>query len=73
MPAAVSSSALARVAIDLAARLDAEPADTSAVLLARELRMAMADLREQAKGDAGHEVEQFLARISTPSFGDAAH
>jgi hypothetical protein len=72
MPAVVRSSALAKAAIDLAKRLDAGPADTAAVLLVRELRMAMTDLQERAKDDATNDVEDFLRRVSTPAF-DAGH
>jgi hypothetical protein len=72
LPEQVRSSALAKAAIDLAKRLDAGPPDTTAVLLARELRMAMADLRGQAKGDATNDVEEFLRRVSTPAF-DTGH
>jgi hypothetical protein len=65
------TSALARAAVDLARRLDAEPGDRSAVMLSRELRIVLADLRTQAKGGAG-DVEEFLRRVSTPAF-DAGH
>jgi hypothetical protein len=72
LPPDVAGGGLARAVIDLARRLDDEPADTAAVLLVRELRLAMADLRAQAKGDATSDVEAFLARVSTPAF-DAGH
>jgi hypothetical protein len=68
LPEAVRTSAVARVAIDLAARLDEGPADTAAVLLARELRQCMSELRAMAKGDATSDVEDFLRRVSTPAF-----
>jgi hypothetical protein len=71
LPAELVGSALARVAIDLARRLDEDPGDRDATALSRELRMVMADLREQGKGDAAGEVEQFLRRVSTPSFNPA--
>jgi len=71
-PAQVQCSALSRVAIDLARRLDDAPADTAAVLLARELRMAMADLRARCGDDVGHELEQFLGRVRAEEF-DAGH
>lgn len=73
MPDGVRNSAQARAAIDLAQRLDGEDAASVAVLLARELRMAMTELHRQAKGDASHEVEEFLRRVSAPSLGDGAH
>jgi hypothetical protein len=52
--------------------MDAEPGDRSAVMLSRELRLLMADLRTQVKGDATGDVEEFLRRVSTPAF-DAGH
>jgi hypothetical protein len=66
------SSVGARAAVDLARRMDAEPGDRSAVMLSRELRLLMADLRSQVKGDATGDVEEFLRRVSTPAF-DAGH
>lgn len=68
----VASSALARVAIDLAQRLDADPGDRDAVPLARELRLALGELRAVAKEDVGGELERFLARISDTSLGDGS-
>jgi hypothetical protein len=67
------SSVGAQAAVDLAKRLDAEPGDRSAVMLSRELRLLMADLRSQVKGGGTDEVEQFLARIAAPDVGDARH
>ncbi len=72
LPAELGSSALARAVLGVARALDDEPADTARVLLVRELRLAMGDLRAQAKGDATNDVEAFLARVSTPAF-DAGH
>jgi hypothetical protein len=66
------SSVGARAVVDLARRMDAEPGDRSAVMLSRELRLVMADLRSQVKGDATGDVEEFLRRVSTPAF-DAGH
>ena len=66
------SSVLARAAVDLARRMDAEPGDRSAVMLSRELRLVMAGLRAQVKGDGTGDVEEFLRRLSTPAF-DAGH
>jgi hypothetical protein len=67
------SSVGARAAVDLARRMDAEPGDRSAVMLSRELRLLMADLRSQVKGDATGDVEAFLARIAAPDVGHATH
>ena len=66
------SSVGARSAVDLARRMDAEPGDRSAVMLSRELRLLMADLRSQVKGGEADDVEEFLRRVSTPAF-DAGH
>jgi hypothetical protein len=67
------SSVGARAAVDLARRMDAEPGDRSAVMLSRELRLLMADLRSQVKGDTTGDVEAFLARIAAPDVGHATH
>jgi hypothetical protein len=72
LPPELAAGPLARAVIDLARRLDDGPADTAAVLLVRELRLALQDLRSQAKDDATHDVEAFLARVSTSAF-DAGH
>ena len=72
LPPELARSAQARAVLDLARRLDGGPADTAAVLLARELRLAMSDLRAQAKDDETGDVEAFLARVSTEAF-DAGH
>jgi hypothetical protein len=66
------SSVGARAAVDLAKRMDAEPGDRSAVMLSRELRLVMADLRSQVKGGGTDEVERFLARIAAPDVRHAA-
>lgn len=73
LPELVRSSALGEVALELARRLDSEPADTAAVLLARELRMALDSLRRRAPEDTPDEIEDFLARIATPDGSDAAY
>jgi hypothetical protein len=67
------SSVGARAAVDLARRMDDGPGDRSAVMLSRELRLLMADLRSQVKGDATGDVEAFLARIAAPDVGHATH
>jgi hypothetical protein len=73
LPELTRSSALAEVAIELAKRLDGRPADTAAVLLARELRMAISDLHQHAPEDLTNDVDLFLARIAAPDSRDAAH
>jgi hypothetical protein len=67
----LQSSALERAAVDLARRLDADPGDRSAVMLSRELRLVLAELR-RARGGGASDVEDFLRRVSTPAF-DAGH
>ena len=73
LPELVRSSALCAVALDLARRLDTEPADTAAVLLARELRMTLADLHQRAPEDMTDDVDRFLARIASPDSRDTAY
>jgi uncharacterized membrane protein len=63
----VRASATAAAALELARRLDSEPADSVAVLLARELRLAMNDLHRQG-GEVNGELESFLAGIANPAF-----
>jgi hypothetical protein len=60
-------SALARAAVDLAARLDATPGDRAAAMLCRELRLVMGDLHRRMGGDLGSELERFLGQVNTPS------
>jgi hypothetical protein len=66
------SSVGARAAVDLARRMDAEPGDRSVVMLSRELRLLMADLRSRVRGGGTDDVERFLARIAAPDVGHAA-
>jgi uncharacterized protein (DUF2267 family) len=66
------SSSLARSAVELAKRLDAEPADTAAVLLHRELRQTMDTLHRRVPEEATSDVEAFLARIAAPDGGHTA-
>lgn len=61
-------SALARAAVDLAKRLDAEPGDRAAAMLVRELRLVVGDLRRSHGGDLGSELERFLGQVNTPAF-----
>jgi hypothetical protein len=72
MPELVSSSSLAKAAIGLAKRLDAEPGDDAATRLTRELRLVTAELHRRAgAGDVASDVEAFLERISAPEFRNA--
>lgn len=72
LPASVRESALAAAALVLARRLDADPGDAVASMLARELRHAMADLHRRCEGDSNHDLDTFLASIAVPEFGDRA-
>jgi hypothetical protein len=51
LPAVLRSRALAAAVLELARRLDNDPPDREAASLARELRLALADLRRQAGVD----------------------
>jgi hypothetical protein len=70
LPEAVATSAMAQVALQLAARLDdGSVGDDARVRLSRELRLVTAELyrRADAGGDID-DVERFLERIATPAF-----
>jgi hypothetical protein len=73
MPDDVRGSALAKAAVDLAKRLDADPGDTAAVMLVRELRLTMTDLYRRVPEDMTNDVDRFLARIATPDVRHAAN
>jgi hypothetical protein len=69
LPPELRASALAKVVLDLARRLDAGPGDRAAAMLARELRLVTAELhRRSSGGDVGGEAERFLESISNPAF-----
>jgi len=68
LSAPLRSSVLARVVVDLARRLDAEPGDRAAAMLARELRLVTAELHRRASGGVSTEAEAFLAAVSNPAF-----
>jgi uncharacterized protein (DUF2267 family) len=72
MPAEARESALAKAAVALARRLDADPADTAAALLNREFRQTLTDLYRRAPEDMTDDVDRFLARIAAPDVGHAA-
>ena len=61
-----SGSLLATALLDLARRMDAGPGDRAATMLAREMRLLMAELRQG--GEVNHDLERFLTGISTPAF-----
>jgi hypothetical protein len=64
-------SALARAAVDLARRLDADPGDRAAAMLVRELRLLMGQLHHRQPEDLGSEVDRYLERIAATDGGDA--
>jgi hypothetical protein len=68
LPAPVSVSMLAKVALNLARRIDAGPSDRAAAMLARELRLVTAELHRRASIGVGTEAEAFLAAVSNPAF-----
>jgi hypothetical protein len=70
LPPLARGSALAAAALVLARRLDAGPGDAVASMLVRELRHAMNDLRRRAGGDSNRDLDEFLASIAVPEFGD---
>lgn len=65
---ALRTSTLAATVLDLARRLDEEPTDRDAVGLARELRLALIELRHQS-GGVETEQEQIVARLRTTALG----
>jgi hypothetical protein len=72
LPADVGRGVLAHTAIDLARRLDSGPADTTACLLVRELRLVMAELHRRQPEGLASEVDRFLERIAATDSGDTA-
>lgn len=72
LPSELEAGPLAKAVIGLSRALDQDPADTARVLLVRELRMSLTDLRGQAKGDTTSDVDAFLAGLSAEAF-DAGH
>jgi hypothetical protein len=57
LPKALRASTLASSILELARRLDADPADREAALLARELRLALSDLRRQGGVEEGEVID----------------
>ena len=64
----VTASAMARVAVDLAQRLDAGPTDRDAATLSRELRMVVEALYRRYAHPGGGELDAFLAGVTTTAF-----
>jgi hypothetical protein len=73
LPEDVRASTLAKAALNLARRLDEDPADREATMLARELRLTMSALHGLAPGEVTDDVERFLERVSAPDLGHTAH
>jgi hypothetical protein len=73
LPEGLRASTLAKAALNMARRLDAEPADREATMLARELRMTLAELHRLSPEGGVDDVERFLARVAAPDLGHAAH
>jgi hypothetical protein len=69
LPAELRTSTLAKAVLNLAQRLDDGPADREAVLLARELRLALGELHRQSPEGGVDDVERFLARVAAPNLG----
>jgi hypothetical protein len=72
LPEGLVRSALAETALELGRRLDSGPADREAVLLARELRLVLGELRRRVPEDNADDVEAFLARVANPDLGHPA-
>jgi hypothetical protein len=73
LPVELRASTLANVAVNLASRLDAEPADREATMLAHELRLTMKELHRMAPEGGVDDVERFLGRIAAPDLGHTAN
>jgi hypothetical protein len=69
LPAELRVSTLAKVALNLARRLDGGPADREATMLAHELRLTMNELHRHAPEGGADDVERFLARVAAPDLG----
>jgi hypothetical protein len=73
LPAELRTSTLAKVVLNLARRLDSDPAHREAVLLAHELRMSLDALRRMAPEGGVDDVERFLARVAAPDLGHSTN
>jgi hypothetical protein len=68
----VRVSTLAKSALNLARRLDGGPADREATMIARELRLTIAELHRLVPEGVTDDVEAFLARVSASDLGHTA-
>jgi hypothetical protein len=65
LPSVLRSRALAAAVLELAHRLDNDPPDREAASLARELRLALADLRRQAGVDDEEVIDVRAGALGT--------
>jgi hypothetical protein len=65
LPSELHSRALAAAVLELARRLDNDPPDREAASLARELRLALADLRRQAGVDDEEVIDVRAGALGT--------
>lgn len=65
LPSELRSGALAAAVLELARRLDDDPSDREAASLARELRLALADLRRQAGVDSEAVIDVRASALGT--------
>ena len=72
MPPEIARGTLAQAVLDLARRLDAGPGDRTAVELAREIRVALRELRALAGKEATSDLDKFLAGVQAEAF-NAGH
>jgi hypothetical protein len=69
LPEELRASTLAKVALNLARRLDGGPADREATMLAHELRLTISELHRLVPEGGVDDVERFLARVAAPDLG----
>jgi hypothetical protein len=65
LPVPLRTGALAAAVLELARRLDNDPADREAAQLARELRLGLADLRRQAGVDDEEVIDVRAGALGT--------
>jgi hypothetical protein len=65
LPKALRISTLAAAVLELARRLDNDPPDREAAQLAREVRLALADLRRQAGVDSEEVIDVRASALGT--------
>jgi hypothetical protein len=65
LPVPLRTSTLAAAVLELARRLDGDPADREAAQLARELRLGLADLRRQAGVDDEEVIDVRAGALGT--------